>query len=389
MKFADIAKFEEHQIIRLLLSLVSDSPKIMIDIGGNVSADISTPFIKSGWRTLIVEPQSSCVDKLRDKFADYPNAKVVQSACSFEVDRLKLFVGKDGAFSEVSTFETRSDPWMDVMRSRNYQEVDVVPLSFIWEREHFPRRIGILKVDTESWDYNVFRGLDFDRFEVDVIVTEEYYWKADDTINKHVLLEDAGYVNIGFVGYNTVWVHRRLGARHCHVAMRPWLTAIGRFPKSLGVPDVTSASAVLEPELFTRPLEKSDCLTVLAPQVDVMVANSQEAFEVTILNLTAEHCQADGEVYYRWIKWDGRIAVPGTGTVAIETAIAPAAAVRIALNLRAPATLGLHILEVGVTGRKGAAATGLDTIGARQPIMILAEAEAVEDGARQVVVVDM
>ena len=105
------------------------------------------------------------------------------------------------------------------------------------------------------------------------------------------------------------------------------MTAIGRFPKSLGVPDGTSSSAVLEPELFTRPLQKSNCLTVFPPQVDVMVVNSQEELEVTILNLTAEHCQADCEVYYRWIKWDGRIAVPGTGAVAIETAIAPAAAV--------------------------------------------------------------
>ena len=79
-----------------------------------------------------------------------------------------------GLFSEVSTFETRSDPWMKVVRARTYQEVDVVPLSLIWGRERLPRRIGILKVDTESWDYNVFRGLDFNRFEVNVIFTEEY-----------------------------------------------------------------------------------------------------------------------------------------------------------------------------------------------------------------------
>lgn len=69
----------------------------MIDVGGNVGADISELFIKSGCRTIIVEPQSSCVDKLRAKTADCPNTKVVQSACSFEIDRLKLFVGNDGA----------------------------------------------------------------------------------------------------------------------------------------------------------------------------------------------------------------------------------------------------------------------------------------------------
>jgi hypothetical protein len=168
---------------------------------------------------------------------------------------MKLFHGADGIGSESSTLNENSDPWLDLARDKSsFEIVEVDTLSSILDREGFDSNIGILKVDAESWDYFVLMGLDFSRHTPKVIVTEEYLWDVDLTISKHLLLEGNSYVNLGFVGYNSIWVHASCGARWSYKSLGKWLTSIGVVypimgPESLlnDIEKLTSKSRVKGP----------------------------------------------------------------------------------------------------------------------------------------------
>jgi hypothetical protein len=67
-----------------------------------------------------------------------------------------------------------------------------------------PTDFALLSIDTEGHDLSVLRGLDFDRFQPRVIITE-----TDDETepDKRELLVDHGYRLVHGVGVNTIWLH--------------------------------------------------------------------------------------------------------------------------------------------------------------------------------------
>jgi FkbM family methyltransferase len=235
---------EEKIILEYLESLEGMLRPLIVDVGGNKEAEISAPFIAKGWRALIVEPQVYCVSRLRSKFADLPNVQIIQAACSDKPGVMKLYRGQDGQGSEASTLNDRSDPWLDQARSSEFEMVNVRTLTSVLLEANILEQIGILKIDAESWDYFVLKGFDLIRFHPQVIVTEEYLWDIDGSIAKHNLLDAAGYINAGFVGYNSVWLSRTLGANSAMVRLIPWLSRVGRLPVGLGRIDLLEQTPI-------------------------------------------------------------------------------------------------------------------------------------------------
>lgn len=217
-------KSEEGAIAKLLLSISQNFQHGFVDVGANLKAELARPFIEQNWNTLLIEPQPHCAANLRVLYADFANVRILQCGCSFEPGELKLYLGVNKESTEVATFSSRDDPWMNIVRSDDAIAVPVDTLTAILCREAFPNEFGILKIDTESWDYNVLRGLNFNEFRPAAIVTEEYLWDVESTIAKHLMLEENGYVNI----------HRRHGARWSALVLRDWLSDIGRYPTAMG-----------------------------------------------------------------------------------------------------------------------------------------------------------
>ncbi len=228
----------EQRIGLLLEHLDYDFPKSIVDVGANVTAEVSRPYIEQGWRALLIDPQPLCVTKLASKFENYPLVSIEQCGCSAEHGKMELYIGTDGVGSECSTFSQHNDPWMDQARSKDHITVTVERLSDLLVRHEF-REVGILKIDTEGWDFQVILGLDFSRVRPWVIITEEYLWQVDETIAKHTHLENNDYVNLGFVGYNSVWADRKHGALWSLGSMRRWLRRVNRYPTNkMGLPRV-------------------------------------------------------------------------------------------------------------------------------------------------------
>ncbi|KPF75189.1 hypothetical protein IP78_13830 [Brevundimonas sp. AAP58] len=350
MRATEIPKYEERQIVAFLNTIAHKISPAIVDVGGNVAAEVSQSFIERGWRTLIVEPQPACVRALRERYSRFDNCTIVQQGCSDKPGELKLYRGIDGPKSEVATFSERSDPWMDVVRLEDFDLVKVDTLSTTLEMQEFPRKIGILKVDTESWDYNVLLGMDFGKYEVDVVVTEEYYWDIESTLSKHQLLEAEDFVCVGFLGYNSVWINRRVGARVSQVMLRGWLMDIGRYPEDiLGSGGFTSIQPELEKDRSVSGFVPLRDITIVADGMEAMTAGSIETLPVAICNFTSAplgSAAVELVVSYHWLnneasshEWDGlRTAVPEV--------IPPNGCLRFAIQVRAPSEPGRYLLKV-------------------------------------------
>lgn len=378
MDKAKIAKLEEHQIIQVLDSLEIELPRCIVDVGGNLEAEISTPYVAKGWRSLIIDPQSRCVEALRRKFSNDSNSTVVQCACSNEPGELKLYIGLDGPGSEVSTLNPNSDPWMDQVRSDQFEIVTVKTLTSILEDNDFPSEIGILKIDTESWDYNVLLGLDFAKFKPRVIVTEEYYWDIQSTISKHIYLEDNNYVNVGFVGYNSIWIHRDCGARYSMSVMRDWLVAINRYPSKVqGRPDLLRLMPYLQTsDSFSSP-SKLENVLVQAEPLGVMVRGQSETLSVAVTNWLDEpisHLGKNGTpilASYHWLRMSGEVVVWDGVRTPLDRDVNVGAVAKLDIKVTAPVVPGRYILIIDLLDEKVAWFGARGATVARQEVLVI------------------
>lgn len=228
-------KSTEQNIIKALISMsqVSGFPKTIVDVGANHNATISTPFVELGWSALLIEPQKSCIQILSNRFSRYPSVDIVRCGCADVETVLRLYFAKEGEGSELATFSQSNDPWMSMVRdNEHYEEILVKRLSNILLTKPDFSDVGILKIDTESFDYKVILGLEFDKHRPKVIVTEEYLWNVEDVIAKHNLLEHAHYVCIGWEGYNTIWVCMNFfNLSWSEIGLWPWLNKINKTPQ--------------------------------------------------------------------------------------------------------------------------------------------------------------
>ncbi len=239
---------------------------------------------------------------------------------------------------------------MDVVRSELFEKVSVHTLTDILDKNSFPDRIGILKIDTESWDYNVLKGFDFNKYKVDVIVTEEYYWKFDDTLGKHLMLEDAGYVNAGFVGYNSLWINKANGARFSYSLMKDWLSLVTRYPENvMGEKNITKTAPELQRHRSTTPVFDIKSPMIVAPFFDVMSGIS-EPITVAVVNLSDKAIPSIGKsgnpisLSYRWLDLDGTTKKWDNARFPIKQDIASGATLKMTVPLCPPDKSGQYIL---------------------------------------------
>jgi FkbM family methyltransferase len=199
----------QHGEITELRALIRPGfPESIVDVGAydGVSLSNSRPFLLEGWRGVLIEPHPVQFARLREAYESSPNVDCVHCACSDEAGVLPLFLGSDGPETMMSTLSRDENPWFNAHRSAESVEVDVQTLDAVLERLDFPSEFGILLVDAEGMDYEVLRGVTFERHSPRVIVTEEYLWNPEKHKQKYLHLLQNGYSFYKMVGVNTVWL---------------------------------------------------------------------------------------------------------------------------------------------------------------------------------------
>jgi len=196
----------------LLGRLVKDfeCQKWVIDVGANdgVTFSNSLPFVRSGWRAILIEPAPAVFKKLTANCGDRDNVTCLQIACCDKSGEADLYFGSDGEDGFKSTLCTSDNEWFSSERSSKSVKVKTDTITAILTRYQAPNRPGILMVDCEGMDYEALLGLDFGKFRPTVILTEEYEWEPEKHAAKYGLLIRANYSLVQKAGCNTVWIDR-------------------------------------------------------------------------------------------------------------------------------------------------------------------------------------
>ncbi len=159
---------------------------------GTTDDPCSDLLLKSpNWQGLLIEPVPYCFERLKLKFTDSRRFKLDRAAVGpFSSDTIFYYVDSKAAenipdlpgwYDQLGSFSRDH-----IMKHLNgvlepyivESNVEVVPLTAILERNHI-EDLHLLHIDTEGFDYEVLRTLDFARYQPWVIFIE------------HVHLEDA------------------------------------------------------------------------------------------------------------------------------------------------------------------------------------------------------
>lgn len=185
-----------------------ESP-VFVKVGANdgLSGDPCSDILLADprWRGLLIEPVPYLVERLRRNFADADRFRIESVAIAARPGRSTFYL----LDPEAARARTDLPAWYDQIGSFDREhilrhlgagaeslirerEVEVVPLSALLDRLDFPRP-HLLHVDTEGFDLEVLRGLDFDRHGPLMILVEHKHLGETDRMAMRDLLRGRGY----------------------------------------------------------------------------------------------------------------------------------------------------------------------------------------------------
>jgi FkbM family methyltransferase len=177
-------------------------PKYLVDVGAHDGHSLSNsyPFLQTGWSGVLVEPLPQAFGRLEALYAGRTDVSCVQAAIAASNGEMALVVGDDGPSPMTSSLRAGTGAETTVT-------VKVRTLTSLLDGHDAPADFSLLLVDAEGVDYEVLAGLDFDRYQPRVIVTEEDPGDAEQQAAKYALLRERGYVLYTVVaGVNSIWV---------------------------------------------------------------------------------------------------------------------------------------------------------------------------------------
>lgn len=185
-------------------------PKYLVDVGAHDGRSLSNsyPFIQAGWHGLLVEPLPKVFESLTKTHSGNPNIRCINKACSNTTGTLPLYVGYDGDMGMLSTLCEDDTPWFRTVRTTHVLPVEVDTLTNMLTAYKFPQDFSLLLIDAEGMDYEVLLGLDLNRFQPRIIVTEQYLQNRAKHNARFHLLIDNGYVLCNLIGCNYIFIKK-------------------------------------------------------------------------------------------------------------------------------------------------------------------------------------
>jgi FkbM family methyltransferase len=196
---------------KLLAAFAEAYPRaVFVEIGANDGEqhDHLRPYIlRGGWRGVMVEPVPYVFARLQRNYEGVDGVTLVNAAIADRDGRLPFFHLRDAAPEERATLPD----WYDGVGSFNREallshapqmpdiaervvEADVEALSFdTLCARHGVDDLDLLVIDTEGYDAEIVRAIDFRRHRPRVVVYEHFHLLPADRAATRAHLEAAGY----------------------------------------------------------------------------------------------------------------------------------------------------------------------------------------------------
>lgn len=196
---------------RLLAAFAGSFPEaVFVEIGANDGDqhDHLRPLIlENRWRGVMVEPVPYVFDRLRANYGELPGV-ALENAAIAERDGTRPFYHLAG----VSDYEREGLPqWYDGIGSFSREavvdhvrlipdieqrlvETEVPCLTFgSLCAKHGLSGVDLIVVDTEGYDHEILRHIDFGRFDPALVVYEHYHLSREDREDTKARMRAAGY----------------------------------------------------------------------------------------------------------------------------------------------------------------------------------------------------
>lgn len=164
------------------------------------SYDPISPYVKAfGWRGILVEPLPDMMDATRAFYAGheglaFENVAIAEREESRPLYRIPPARAKEAGLPHwVLGMSSLVAGKLDMYADHVVEErVRCVPLSHVLDR-HAPSHIHVLQIDTEGYDFTIFKQLDLARYRPELINLEYVNLAADEREALRHMLTEHGY----------------------------------------------------------------------------------------------------------------------------------------------------------------------------------------------------
>ncbi|MDQ0391877.1 FkbM family methyltransferase [Labrys monachus] len=189
---------------------------ILVQIGSNDGrqGDPLYKWIKrkKNWRGLLVEPVPYLFDRLKQNYRKKQGLLFFNAAISDESEHITLWSVDPKAvnsldlpywFDQLASFDrnhitshlgSKIEPYIIQISVPAVSLTEAIKLNMI-------EKIDLLHIDTEGYDYNILRQLDFSRFRPTIIMYEHKHLQKSNYISAQFLLRSEGYILEEHGGY--------------------------------------------------------------------------------------------------------------------------------------------------------------------------------------------
>jgi len=149
---------------------------VLVDIGAadGINNSNSRKLIELGWSGLLVEPNKKNYNKLKKLYTLNKNIILENVGCSVKTELNQVFyIDQNDQYEQLSTFSYDQSVKCKNIFNCGFIE-DTIDLYNTTELllSHNTININFLTIDTESFDSNVIRGIDFTKIEIELICIE-------------------------------------------------------------------------------------------------------------------------------------------------------------------------------------------------------------------------
>ncbi|HXB58497.1 MAG TPA: FkbM family methyltransferase [Candidatus Acidoferrales bacterium] len=152
-----------------------------VDVGANEPDELSQSLLleNKGWNGILVEPQSDCCVRLREK---RPRSRVFQVACGAPEQRGK-------AMLQLSLQESKLATGQGNLPKDGYEEVEVMTLDDILAQSPHPQ-LDFVSIDVEGLELQVLRGFDILKHRPRLMIIED---NLPNRLKVHAYIKKHGY----------------------------------------------------------------------------------------------------------------------------------------------------------------------------------------------------
>jgi FkbM family methyltransferase len=178
-----------------------------LQIGANdgASDDSIYPFVRiNSWRGILVEPVKYLFDRLIANYSGV-NGVAFENKALTEHDGKQIFYRlKETADALPGWYDQIGSLKLDVVLSHQVaipnigdylveEEVECISFGTLVSR-HGVTAIDLILIDTEGYDLNILKTIDFDRFHPKLVIYEQKHLSISDKAEASRLLRSKGYV---------------------------------------------------------------------------------------------------------------------------------------------------------------------------------------------------